>query len=53
MKTLSLMEECKPKEWHTIQQIAYTILIPLQWFHNFNEGRGERDRTQNKNKNNS
>jgi len=42
MTALSLTEECKQKEWHTIQQIAYTSLIPLQWFHKFNGERGKK-----------
>jgi hypothetical protein len=42
MKALSLTEECKQKEWHIIQQIACTNLIPLQWFHKFN-GEGEKN----------
>jgi len=45
MKALSLMEECKQKEWHTIQQIAYTNLIPLQQFHRFNGQRKKKTTT--------
>jgi hypothetical protein len=39
MKALSFTEECQQKGWHTIQQIAYTNLIPLQWLHKFKEER--------------
>jgi len=46
MKALSLTEECKQKEWHMIQQIAYTYLIPPQWFHRFNGERKEKKQQQ-------